>query len=114
MNQPYVIASRDFTYTTELIVKRGQVFQLGDHKNDPLLLKHRHVSLLDPQPKASAVRAMPTCGECGRIFVEEFLRDQCGMSHEEGGDEFLTARRVAATDRAEAAKDKDRIFTVGA
>ncbi len=114
MAQPYVAASRDFTYTAELVVKRGQVFQLGGHKNDALLLRHRHVSLLDPQPKAAALKAMPTCGECGRVFMEEYLRAQCGASHEETDTDALAARRAAVADKVEAAQESDRVFRVGA
>lgn len=82
MAKVFVIAAQDFQYTETLNVRQGQVFPLFDMRNDQLLIKHRLVFLLDPQPKAADMDAMPTCGACGRVFVEEWQRDRCGRLHE--------------------------------
>jgi hypothetical protein len=86
----FVTALRDFNYDTELRVKTGQVFELRNHPNDGLLLKHRHVAALDPQPDAAEVAKLPRCGECGALFESEWQRDRCGREHESGA---LTAER---------------------
>lgn len=85
----WVVATKDFQYDAELAVKNGQVFALRQHPNDGLLLKHRLVVALDPQPTADAVAHLPTCGECGTHFQEEWQRDRCGRQHE------LTAAELA-------------------
>ena len=111
----YVVANRDFIYTTDLPVKRGQVFVLADAPNDALLLKHRHVTLLDPQPKAASLAKMPVCGECGRIFLEEHWRNRCGRLHELSSAEVRQQRRADAQGRVdEVQRINSRTVLVGA
>jgi hypothetical protein len=86
----WVVATRDYQYDETLAVKIGQVFELRGHPNDGLLLKHRHVVALDPQPTAVEVAQFPQCGECGARFQEEWQRDRCGREHEAA---VLTAER---------------------
>ena len=107
--ETYVVANRDFTYTAELQVRRGQVFALGGHRNDALLIKHRHVALLDPQPTAAKVKQFPTCGECGRQFVSEHWRERCGELDTLPAEERRRARRRDAAQR-----NDRRVVTVGA
>ena len=78
----WVVATRDYQYDETLAVKNGQVFELRMHPNDGLLLKHRHVIALDPQPTAAEVAKFPQCGECGAHFQYEWQRDRCGREHE--------------------------------
>jgi len=85
----FVTALRDFNYDTELQVKTGQVFELRNHQNDGLLLKHRHVAALDSQDPAMIAK-LPRCGECGALFENDWQRDRCGREHESGA---LTAER---------------------
>jgi|GEM_PF-1475115 len=90
----WVVATRDFKYDEDLAVKNGQVFTLRQCPNDGLLLKHRLVVALDPQPTADEVAHLPTCGACGAHFQEEWQRDRCGRQHE------LTAAELAGEHRA--------------
>ena len=55
----WVVATRDFRYDEDLAVKNGQVFTLRQYPNDGLLLKHRLVVALDPQPTAAEVAQHP-------------------------------------------------------
>lgn len=103
----YVVANRDFTYTDDLRVRRGQVFRLGEHRNDEVLIKHGHVTVMEPQPKASAVDRLPTCGLCGRQFTDENWRDRCGRMDENPAD-------VVADRRRRAAGTASRVISVGA
>jgi len=88
----YVRATRDFTYTEDLKVKDGQVFQLRGLMNDGLLLKHGIVAAIDPQPDSEALKKFPRCGECGARFSEVWQRERCGRSHELTEEESLTER----------------------
>jgi len=112
MSKTYVVANRDFIYTPKLRVRRGQVFALGGHRNDALLIKHRHVALLDPQPTAAKLKALPTCSECGRQFVEMHWRERCGAMDEMSNTERLRLRREQAAKRID--RLPPRMITVGA
>ena len=113
-SRPYVVANRDFTYTTNLVARRGQVFRLGGKRNDGRLIAHGHVQLLDPQPSAADVKKLPTCGECGRIFSASAWRDRCGRLHEQSETERRRARREEAWKRAEEVRRQPRRIQVGA
>lgn len=78
----WVVSSRDYQYDNDLHVKTGQVFELRGHPNDGLLLKHRHVIEMTPQPDPAEVAKLPRCGECGARFEQEWQRDRCGREHE--------------------------------
>ena len=101
----WVQALRDFGYESAVIghVREGQVFKIGGHRNDNLLLKHRFFILLDPQPKseAGAYKGKAHCGTCGRYFVEDWQRDRCGRMHELTEEERLEAARDSAKTRFE-------------
>lgn len=101
----WVQALRDFGYESDVVghVREGQVFRLGGHRNDNLLLKHRFFILLDPQPKseAGAYKGKAHCGTCGRYFVEDWQRDRCGRMHELTEEERLEAARDSAKTRFE-------------
>lgn len=109
----WVQATREFGYDEELgQVKRGQVFQLGGHRNDAGLIRHALLQVLDPPPKAADVKKFPSCGECGRVFINEHLRDLCGESHEEPSEEAVLDRRAKVHDRV--LQDlEERVFPVG-
>lgn len=108
MAKVFVVAAQDFQYTETVNVRQGQVFPLFEMLNDPLLIKHRLVFLLDPQPTATAMEAMPMCGECGRVFVEEWQRDRCGRQHE-----TPEAERVREAHQRANAKIDRRVIHVG-
>ena len=108
MAKVFVVAAQDFQYTETVNVWQGQVFPLFEMRNDPLLVKHRLVFLLDPQPTPAAMEAMPTCGECGRVFVQGWQRDRCGRQHEMPDAERLREAHARANDRI----DK-RVIQVG-
>ena len=101
----WVQALRDFGYESDVIghVREGQVFKIGGHRNDNLLLKHRFFILLDPQPKseAGAYKGKAHCGTCGRYFVEDWQRDRCGRMHELTEEERLETARDSAKTRFE-------------
>lgn len=99
MAKVFVVAAQDFQYTETVNVRQGQVFPLFDMRNDQLLIKHRLVFLLDPQPKPAAMEAMPVCGECGRVFVEEWQRDRCGRQHETPEAERIREAHARANER---------------
>ena len=79
----WVVGTRDFQYDDTLFVKIGQVFELRNHPNDGLLLKHRHVVALESQDPVEIAK-LPQCGECGARFQDEWQRDRCGREHESG------------------------------
>ncbi len=89
-------------------VHLGEVFELANARNDPLLLKHRYVLMLDPQPTKTGVGKMPKCGECGRVFELEWQRDRCGATHEMTEEERVEERREAIHRKVE-----ERIIAVG-
>lgn len=94
----WVVASKDFTYNGH-DVKAGEAFELQQCRNDGLLLKHRLVLALDPQPDAEALKHLPQCGTCGRRFVQMHHREVCGRSHELSAAEQRAQRREAAAQR---------------
>ncbi|MCP3884696.1 MAG: hypothetical protein GY700_04310 [Propionibacteriaceae bacterium] len=105
----WVQASRDFRYDEELgLLKLGQVFQLAGHVNDAGLVRHAQAVILDPQPDKAALKALPTCGECGRSFALGWMRDRCGQSHEESLEQVMLDRRHQVHQRVE------RVMQVGA
>ena len=95
----WVQANRDFGYDDKITAKRGQVFQLGGHRNDGKLLGFSFISVLDPPPTKTALDKLPSCGTCGRIFVDEMTRDLCGEAHELSPDEVAEERRFKAHER---------------
>ncbi len=98
----WVWATKDFQYDDEAVgyVKRGQIFELGGHRNDEPLLKHRLLALLDPQPKGEEpLEKFPRCGTCGNFFVEGWMRDRCGEHHEMTSVELKEERRERAHQR---------------
>jgi len=104
-----VVAASDFQYDEELGVRQGQVFQLAGHRNDQLLIKHRLVFLLDPQPKKANLETMPVCGECGRVFTEDWQRDRCGQMHE-----IPDAARLREAHERARSTVAERVIQVGA
>jgi len=106
----WVRACKDFRYDEEVgDVKLGQVFQLGGHVNDAGLIRHTLVSPLDPTPSAAQRKKLPTCGACGRVFVETWSRDRCGLSHEVDAGEVMLDRRHRVHNRLV----EERVVSVG-
>lgn len=99
----WVRALKDFGYDSNTLgyVRIGQVFQMQGCRNDSLLLKHRFMIRLDPQPKseAGAYKGLSRCGGCGRYFLEEWQRDRCGTQHELTDEDRTEEAREAAKQR---------------
>ena len=106
----WVTANKDFIYDDKVgQVLLGQIFELGGHRNDQGLIKNRLLAVLDPQPKsAKALEDMPSCGTCGRIFLEEWQRNRCGERHEMTAEDLLYERREKVKKTYE-----ERIIQVG-
>jgi len=91
----WVVATKDYRYDDSLYVRNGQVFRLRGHPNDGLLLKHRLVKALEPQPEEKEVGRLPTCAICGAHFQDEWQRERCGKLHEEPESAERALQRVA-------------------
>ena len=101
----WVIANRDFAYGhDDQRIRAGQLFRLQGCRNDGLMLKHKTVVALDPQPEKEAeLNTYPRCGECGRRFITPHQRDRCGELHE-------TAPAVARSERKAQAQQRVGAF----
>lgn len=102
----WVTASKDFGYDESLTVKTGQLFELRGCRNDGLLLKHRLVLPVDPQPDAEALKHFPQCPVCGRRFTLPGQRERCGKQHEMTSKERLDERHQAAQKRMDKLQEK--------
>jgi hypothetical protein len=117
----YVQALRDFRYDDQVgEVHTGQVFQLGGHINDDGLLRHRFLAPIEDVPTTKAKReawlaSLPTCGECGAMFLQEWQRDRCGEAHGLSAEERERQARERAHDRYErTVAPERRVMRVGA
>lgn len=97
MPKQIVVAQRAFQYDATLAVRQGQVFELREQPNDPLLLKHGHVAQY--AGTAAEMRKLPQCGTCGAYFLEEWQRDRCGEAHLYSPAERQAMRRARAQER---------------
>jgi len=96
----WVSANKDFGYDVDTgDVKLGQVFRLAGHVNDAGLIRHSLVAPLDPQPTAAKRKKLPTCGECGRVFLLAWQRERCGQAHELSAEDMADDRRMRVHDR---------------
>lgn len=68
-----VIALFEFGYDSERPrVERGEVFMPGGHPNDQTLLSLRYLSPATPGTQ------LYQCGECGKLFFDEYSRESHG------------------------------------
>ena len=98
----YVIAAKDFGYNGKKVM-RGQIFELQGFRNDGLMLKHRTIRPLRPEPKNKAdLKGYPRCGECGRRFATPTQRDRCGQRHDLSNAAIQQRRHSEAQRRLDA------------
>lgn len=102
----WVMSSRDMGYDDpDNPVRIGQVFQLGGHVNDEVMIKVGYLTLLNPQPKKKRkklqrfIDSLLLCGACGRMFKFDDHRDRCGYQHEQDQEALLLEQKQQAADR---------------
>lgn len=105
----WVTATRDMGYDdADNPVKIGQVFQLGGHVNDEVMVKIGYLTLLKPQPKKRPKKfrkfmdSLHVCAGkhgCGRKFKYEDHRDRCGYKHLQDQAALLAEQEQAARER---------------